>query len=454
MRPFNQPGWRGALLFLTRRVLLFAGVLLSGVASATEAPVTGFIAGADLSHAAWFESRGRVYRSGGQAQDPFALLRTNGLTCVRLRLFTSSAQQATNQPYDYINNLNYTLPLAVRVKQAGLRLLLDFHYSDTWADPGKQTKPAAWTNLSFPALEQRIEDYSRETIAAFKLAGAMPDLVQVGNEITPGLLWPDGRVGGSYDTAAQWSNLGRLLKAAIRGIQEAAGATPPRIVIHIDRGGDWGGTQWFFDKLAAQQVPFDVIGLSYYPFWHGSLNDLRLCLTNAATRYARPVMVVETAFPWVTTNWNGSPQAPIVGIAPSPAGQVAYLQALAGILKSIPSGRGAGLFWWGSEYQPVAGSNLAGFEGRSFFDYQGNALPIVPALGREARPVLTPPRREGAGAMRFQIPGPSGSRLELQASPNLAAWEMLSTLTNQHGAAHAVVSVTNPPARFFRVRQL
>lgn len=432
-----------------------AGLLLLGlVTTLAEAPRTGFIAGADFSHAAWFESRGKVYRGEGQAQNPFALLRTNGLTCVRLRLFTSSAQQATNNPYNYINNLAYTLPLAVRVKQAGLRLMLDFHYSDTWADPGKQTKPAAWTNLTFPELEQRLYEYNRDTITAFQQAGAPPDFVQVGNEITPGILWPDGRVGGDYDTPAQWSNLGRLLKAAVRGIQDAAGTNVPQLVLHIDRGGDWGATQWFFDKLQAQQVPFDIIGLSYYPFWHGTLDQLRTCLTNAALRYAKPLIVAETAFPWVATNWNGTAVGPIVGLNPSPAGQVQFVETLAAILRAVPNGRGLGLFWWGSEYQPVTGQNLAGFEGRSFFDYQGNALPVLPAVGRTARPVILPPRRDGASLLRFNIPGPAGSRLDVEASTNSLAWLRLATVTNQNGSANAAFPLSDPPARFFRVRQL
>ena len=419
-----------------------------------EAPLTGFIAGADFSHAAFFEARGKVYREQGQARDPFQLLRSNGVQAVRMRLFASSPAQASNTPYSSINNLDYTLPLALRAKQAGLRLLLDFHYSDSWADPGKQTKPAQWTNLTFTQLEQRLEDYNRETIAALKQAGAMPDWVQVGNEITPGILWPDGRVGGSYDTPTQWGNLGRLLKAAVRGIQAAAGTTPPKIMVHIDRGGDWAGTQWFFDKLNAQQVPYDMIGLSYYPFWHGSLSDLRLCLTNAAQRYGKPLVVVETAFPWVTTNWDGTPIGQVAGITPGPQGQVQFLNALADTVAAVPGGKGAGLFWWGAEYQPLPGYNLAGFEGRSFFNYQGNALPIVAALGRRSRPTLSLWRWEPSGWVCLEATGPAGAMFDLEASTDFVTWCSLGVLTNRLGTASAVLSATNLPGSFFRVRQL
>src|SRR5690348_1606326 len=185
--------------------------VLLWLAAVCCSPAQEFMAGADLSHLAFFESRGVTYRDNGQAQDALALLKQRGLTWVRLRLFTSSDAQAQADPYNYLNNQAYSLPLALRVKKAGLRLLLDFHYSDTWADPGHQRKPAAWTNLTFVQLVQQMHDYNSNAIAAFNAAGAMPDCVQIGNEITSGLLWPDGEVGGSYETPAQWAQLGQLL---------------------------------------------------------------------------------------------------------------------------------------------------------------------------------------------------------------------------------------------------
>ncbi len=156
---------------------------------------------------------------------------------MRLRLFTSSPAQAQADLYNYTNNLDYTLPLALRVKNAGLQFMLDFHYSDTWADPGHQAKPAAWANLTFSQLVAQLRQYSSNCVATFKAAGVTPDYVQVGNEITSGLLWPDGQVRGACDTSSQWSKLGQLLASAITGIREAAAAGAPKIVIHIDRGG-------------------------------------------------------------------------------------------------------------------------------------------------------------------------------------------------------------------------
>jgi arabinogalactan endo-1,4-beta-galactosidase len=357
--------------------------LLLGAAVALSAGE--FLAGADFSHVALFESRGKVYRDGGQAQEPFTILQRHGLNCVRLRLFTSSADQAKKSPYNAINNLAYTVPVAVRAKKAGLQFLLDFHYSDSWADPGKQVKPGAWKNLDFDSLEQRMYEYNRDCIAAFRRAGAPPDFVQVGNEITPGMVCPDGRVGGTSDAPEQWTKLGRLMKAALRGIREAAGPQSPKIIIHIDRGGDWGTTKWFFDHLREQEVEFDIIGQSYYPFWHGTLDDLRHCLTNAAQRFGKPLIVAETGFPWVEKDRNGKALTPIAGINPGKEGQVKFVEELARVVQSVPGGKGLGIFWWAAEFQPVPGLNLAGFDGRSFFDHDGDALPVVAALGRLGR---------------------------------------------------------------------
>jgi len=407
-----------------------------------------FMAGADFSHLGFFEDRGIVYQDAGQPQDAFDILKRHGLTCVRLRLFTSSAAQAQANPYNYTNNLEYTLPLAVRARNAGLQLLLNFHYSDTWADPGKQAKPAAWTNLAtFDALERQLYDYNSNTIATFKAAGAMPEYVQVGNEIIGGMLWPDGRVGGSYDTPAQWSQLGRLIKAAIRGIRDAAGANQPGIMIHIDRGGDWSGTRWFFDNLRQQQVEFDMIGESYYPWWHGSPEALRLCLTNATQRYGKPVIVVETAFPWTNS-------ANIYGIPATPEGQVAYVIELAKIVKGLPASNGLGIFWWGAEYVNLPGAALAGFDRRSFFDYEGNTLSVARAMGQLAAPVqMSATLTDTLLMLKWPL---SGAGMSLMTASNLSPPIVWQPVTNPIQTTGVVFSTTLPAkvshSRFYRLQ--
>ena len=406
-----------------------------------------FVAGVDASHLRFFEDRGIVYREAGQVQDALAILQRRGVTCVRLRLFTSSAAQAQADPYNRINNLDYTVPLAARVKQAGLKFLLDFHYSDTWADPGKQTKPMAWTNLSFTELEQRMVEYNSNCIASFKGGGAMPDYVQVGNEITSGLLWPDGRVGGAYENPTQWSQLGRLIKAAIRGIRDAAGAQPPKIMIHIDRGGDWAATQWYFDNLRQQNVEFDLIGQSYYPFWHGDLNALRDCLNRTAGRYGKPVVVAETAFPWTNST-------DVVGIPATPAGQSSYVIELAEVVKGVPGGLGRGIFWWGTEYQRLNGVNTAGFEYRSFFNVGGDVLPAAETLGQLSAPVAL---RAGLDGTNLALSWPlSGAGLSLTTSTSLSPPALWSRSTNDIQTTGRAFGTTLPmgaePGRFFRLQ--
>lgn len=345
-----------------------------------------FAAGADFSLLAFYESRGVTYKENGQPTDGLQILKDHGLNCVRLRLFTSSAAQAAADPYNYINNLSYTLPLAVRVKQAGLRFLLDFHYSDTWADPGHQAAPSAWTNFTFSEVVQQMNSYSSNTIAAFAAAGAMPDYVQVGNEISSGMVWPYGRVSGNGGT--NWYQLGQLMTAAIQGIKGAAttaGQPVPQIIVHIDRGGDWNTTMWFFDNLIAQGVPFDIIGESYYTFFQGSPASLSNCLNNAAARYGKPIMVAEHAFPWTNAcppSWRNS----LFGYPPTPDGQVSFVATLAGIVGSLTNHLGAGFFYWGAEYQALNGVNEAGYNTSSFFDFNGNALPVADAVGGMAAP--------------------------------------------------------------------
>jgi len=425
-------GWPGHKRGIVLKLLRVFSIALLTAALSTTALAADFIAGADLSHLGFFEDRGIVYKDGSEPQDALAILKRNGLSCVRLRLFTSSAEQARADAYNYTNNLEYTLPLAVRAKRAGLQVMLDFHYSDSWADPGKQSKPSAWAGLNFAALEQRLYDYNSNTIAAFNAADALPEYVQVGNEIIGGMLWPEGRVGGSFDTLVQWTNFTRLVKAAIRGIKDAAGTNAPKIIIHIDRGGDWGGTQWFFDNLLQRQVEFDIIGESYYPWWHGSLTALRTCLNNAANKYGKPLVVIETAFPW-TNSTN------IVGIPATPEGQTQFVTELAKIVKGVPNGRGAGICWWGTEYVRLQGVALAGFDRRSFFDYEGNALPVAEAFGQLTTPVrIRADLRASALTLQWPL---SGAALSLATCTNLAQ-PLWARITNTIQSTGAVFSVT------------
>lgn len=412
---------------------------------------TNFLAGADFSLLKYFESLGAHYKEGGQVQDALQIIKNHGINCVRLRLFTSSNAQALANPYNYINNLNYTVPLAVRVKNAGLLFCLDFHYSDTWADPGHQAIPNAWTNLDFTSLVQQMRSYNSNAIAIFAAAGAMPDYVQVGNEITGGMLWPFGKVNAYASGGTQWNQLGQLMNAAIQGIEDATiatGSKMPRIIVHIDRGGDWTTTMKFFDNLNAQQVPYDLIGESYYPFFQGDPANLSICLSNAAVRYGKPVLVAETAFPWnnSVTSWQNQ----LYGFVPTIDGQVGSIAKLAGIVKSVPNQLGAGVLYWGAEYQPGGGNS--DYNNSSFWDYNGNALPVVDAVGGMAAPLLITAAFENPN-FRLQWPF-SGAALNLMASTNLASPIAWSSVTNSPETTGAVFTVTLPLANssFYRLQ--
>ncbi|HUA39770.1 MAG TPA: glycosyl hydrolase 53 family protein [Candidatus Sulfopaludibacter sp.] len=409
-----------------------------------------FIAGADLSLLAYFETNGIVYADNGQPGDAIQILKNHGVNCIRLRLFTSSAAQAQADPYDYINNLTYTVPLAVRVKNAGLQFMLDFHYSDTWADPGHQATPAAWTNLTFAQLVPQMRSYNSNAIATFAAAGAMPDFVQIGNEITDGMLWTNGQLTGTWSSSnPSWIRLGELMTNAIQGIRDAAnaaGAPMPRIVVHIDRGGDWNTTKSFFDNLNAQGVPYDIIGESYYPFYHGPYTNLANCVTNAAQRYGKPIFIAETDFPYIfsTNLW---------GIPATTNGQVQFVVTLAQIVKSAPNNLGAGIFWWGAEYQ-YPNANEAGVGTRSLFGSDANMLPAANALAQIAAPIDLNASLNGSGLM-VQWPL-SGAGMALMTTPSLMPPAVWLPVTNPVLNTGTVFDVTLPidatQSHFYRLQ--
>jgi arabinogalactan endo-1,4-beta-galactosidase len=324
-----------------------------------------YAVGADVSFLAKCEQDGIVFKEDGQPRDVLDLLREHQYNWVRLRVFHDPAITADKLP----NDLAYTLALAQRAKAKGFHLLLDLHYSDTWADPEHQPMPAAWSRLKHKQLVQQVFSYTRDVIAAFAREGVMPEMVQVGNEVTTGMLWPDGKLPDN------WDNFADLLKAGIDGVDAGRGTAPkPRIMVHIERSGDYDAAVWFFDNLIAHHVHFDVMGLSYYPFWHGGIHKLRNNLHDLALRYGLPIVVVETAYNW-TPGANGKK----FDFPESPAGQKQFLAAVDEAVRAIPNGLGQGVFWW----EPAAEGAL---RGRSFFDDNGNVLPVISVFDRTVAP--------------------------------------------------------------------
>lgn len=240
--------------------------------------------GADISFVPQEESKGKRYSDKGVERDVLDIMSSYGFNYIRLRLFVDPTAEGGYSKEGFCG-LEQTIKMARRIKKAGMKFLLDFHYSDTWADPGKQFKPASWAGDNGSALEGRIYSYSKETIERFIAEGVRPDMVQIGNEINHGMVWPQGKIGDSYMSFAV------LLRCASAGVRAADPGI--KIMVHIACGGDNAGSVAFFDKIISRDVKFDIIGQSYYPKYHGSLDDLRSNLTDLALRYRKPIVVVE-----------------------------------------------------------------------------------------------------------------------------------------------------------------
>jgi len=334
-----------------------------------------FLVGGDISALSVIEKYGGIFRDQGKSDDAIKIMTRYGSNCFRLRLFVDPTRRNV-----VVNDLPYTIALAQRIKAAGAKLLLNFHYSDTWADPAHQNKPKAWQNLAFAKLENKVFEYSRDCIAEFKKANVMPDFIQPGNEITPGMLWPDGKLYGLGEPEQQWGKFTRLLKAGIRGIKTASPEKPPRIVIHIDCGGDWSKTKWFFQHIEKHIVPYDIIGLSYYPWWHGSLADLKTNLQNCAATFKKDIFVVETAYPYKPMKIPQKNAEKSMAYSMTPQGQKDFLSDLIRTVKAIPDRRGIGVLWWYPESIPAANLRIWNAGKTALFDQTGNPLPALKQL--------------------------------------------------------------------------
>lgn len=246
------------------------------------------ILGADISFLPQLEARGMVFSDQGVAKDAILLLKEKGFNYIRLRIFVDPAADSGYSPKIGFCDLTHTLAMAKRIKAAGMKFLLDFHYSDNWADPGHQIKPSAWEKMSFPEMKEALKKHTITVLTALTKQGTLPDMVQVGNEINHGIVWPEGK-------NSNMDQLIELLKEGVAGVRAVSKKLP--IMMHIACGGQNEESVKFLDELLSKNVSFDVIGQSYYPQWHGTLTDLKNNLTDLAKRYQQEIVVVEyTAF--------------------------------------------------------------------------------------------------------------------------------------------------------------
>jgi arabinogalactan endo-1,4-beta-galactosidase len=296
--------------------------------------------GVDWSSLLIEEKAGKTYKnSAGTVQPLETILKSSGVNTVRQRIWVN--------PSDGNYNLDYNIRLAKRAKAAGLKIYLDFHYSDNWADPGKQVVPAAWKSLAKDALVKQVYDYTKSVLNTFQSNNIPLDIVSIGNEITPGLLFPIGKLGSGEGAA----NVAALLKSASKGIKESSMSTKPKIMIHLDNGWKWDTQKWWYDSVIGAGLSasdYDIQGVSYYPFYNSAatLSALSSSMSNMASKYGKEVMVVETNWPSWCPNPSTAFPADTKSIPISVDGQIQWMKEVAKRVAAVGGGKGTGLFYW------------------------------------------------------------------------------------------------------------
>ncbi|MHA7210449.1 glycoside hydrolase family 53 protein [Arthrobacter sp. MDT1-65] len=339
------------------------------------------VRGADISFTLQQEAIGQTFSDRGRTAPLEEILADHGANHVRLRVWVD--------PPAGTSDLNSALTLAKRAHAVGLELLLDLHYSDTWADRTFQQTPRAWQGQSPEALRQTVESYTRKVVAAFANQGTPVNILQIGNETTLGMLWPTGQI--YKKNGEDWREYAELVKAGIDGARLGDPGNSLQIMLHSDTGGDRESSIYYFDRLQQQGVTFDLIGLSYYPFWHGPLDALRRNLHELASRYGKDILIAETAYPWtlssnsntqsVVTTLNALPEA--FSYPPTPEGQAKFFEDLNRVLREVPDSHGAGYLIWEPGWRPgiPADANTGNTHSNlTLFDWTGQGLPALDAF--------------------------------------------------------------------------
>ena len=329
----------------------------------TEPIVTDdFLRAADVSFLPEIESTGTIYYNNGQAEDVLTTLKSAGCNAIRIRLWKN--------PSTAHSGMAEVKALAQRVKQAGMKVWLTVHYSDTWADPGNQTIPAEWQSLSFTNLKTAVADYTSTVISEIH-----PDIYQIGNETNNGFMWPQGKI---TTNETQYLELVTTASATIR-----AESPNTKIMLHF-AGMD--GADWFFSKVSG--IDYDYIGLSYYPVWHGkSLTTVKNTVDALGAAYNKKVIIAETAYPFTlgwddwTNNIVGLDNQLIPAFSATPEGQKSFLASIKSTLKTTPYGHG--FCYWGTEWLAFRGDvaeNGSTFENQALYDFDHKSLPAMDAF--------------------------------------------------------------------------
>jgi arabinogalactan endo-1,4-beta-galactosidase len=316
-----------------RKILLYLFISCStltckktgGEGSPNPAPpsTVDFAKGGDISWLTEMEAAGKkFYNSGGAEQECMALLKSLGMNTIRLRVWVN--------PSPAWNNTADVLAKAIRAKNLGMRIMIDFHYSDTWADPGHQTKPAAWAAQDFATLKNSLSTHTTNVLTALKSNGITPEWVQVGNETNDGMLWPDGRASTNMGNFAQLVNAGY---DAVKAIFPSA-----KVIVHVSNGYDNSLFRWLFDGLKNNGAKWDVIGMSLYPDpanWSVTNANCLNNMNDMAARYDKEIMIVEVGMSWDQATACKS-----------------FLTDLIAKTKSVTTNKGLGVLYWEPECIP------------------------------------------------------------------------------------------------------
>lgn len=345
--------------------------------------------GGDISMLPTYQEVGSVYKDAeGNPIDLLPYLNDIGMNAMRVRLFVNPTQYTIEngvkkEDTNVCQDIPYIIPLCQQIIDNGMDVMLDFHYSDTWADPAKQYIPDAWKDLTDEELIQKIYDYTKESLLTLKQNRIIPKFIQPGNEISYGMLWAPFGTNGEANKVyvnqreKQWQRFGDLLRSAIKACREVC--PDSEIIIHTERVAQVNVLKGFYQQMEKLEIDYDIIGLSYYPYFHGKMSVLNNALTSLESQFPdKPIMIVETGFPiyWAV---EGSTEKLEYEI--SPAGQDAYAHDLVDTLLNHPNVNG--LFWWWLEYNPHGknGNILNGWYNAPLFDpNNGNATPALKTI--------------------------------------------------------------------------
>lgn len=329
----------------TRKLILAAMLMIASAVQAQK------YVGGDISCLTDNESKKAQYLDyDGKACPALDLFKQEKLNAMRVRLFVNPSDYPNNDP-NCCQTLDYVKALGKRIKDAGFKLMLDFHYSDTWADPAKQWTPKSWETLSDEELYTKIYAYTKDVLQQMKDAGATPDFIQTGNEISYGMLW--GKEGSSnlkkcyMGKDANWSRFTTILKNAGKACREIC--PDAKIILHTERATQTNVLTNFYDRMKTDNVDYDIIGLSYYPVWHNTISTLETAIKILESRYTdKNIMIVEVGYAY---SWEEKGDYNLYSTyAATEAGQKAFTDDLITMLNKHDSVNG--LFWWWMEYNP------------------------------------------------------------------------------------------------------